>query len=262
MAELAIPVRYCRLSTDPGVPCREEHLERRELAWPLKAQETALVLVDVWDVHYMESHLEDSGRITRERIVPVVEACRRVGIAVVHAPCPQCAAKYPQWVRYAGDDDLFGRPPAEPDEWPPADLRAGKGDYACYAKPVEPRLEETRKRDPERRRIVEAVAPEPEDFVVKSGAQLHRLLKHRRILHLLYAGFATNMCILYRDYGTRAMKDRGYNVILVRDCTTGIEMSETAAAQTLTNAAILEIEMVVGVTTTSEALLTACGQAR
>ena len=77
-------------------------------------------------------------------------------------------------------------------------------------------------------------------------------------MHLFYAGFAANVCVLYRDYGTRAMAKRGYNVILLRDGTCAIEADVTLQDERLLEAAILGIEMWVGSSTTSQALLDAC----
>jgi nicotinamidase-related amidase len=108
------------------------------------------------------------------------------------------------------------------------------------------------------RRILPALTPQPDDFVIATGEQLHRLCHHRKILHLIYAGFAANVCVLYRDYGTRAMSRRGYNVILLRDGTCAIESAETLQEERLLQAAILGIEMFVGSSTTSQALLDAC----
>jgi hypothetical protein len=42
---------------------------------------------------------------------------------------------------------------------------------------------------------------------------------------------------------------------LLRDCTTGIEAHNTVADMTLTRAAILEVEMLLGFTTTSDSLI-------
>jgi hypothetical protein len=60
---------------------------------------------------------------------------------------------------------------------------------------------------------------------------------------LFYAGFNTNACILVRDYGTLAMSQRGYEVILLRDCTTGMEARWTQPELDQTNGAILLLEM-------------------
>ncbi len=62
----------------------------------------------------------------------------------------------------------------------------------------------------------------------------------------------------FRGYGCRALREAGYNVILLRDCTTGIEVSQTVASLDMTNAAIRNIEMKVGISTTGEMLRQAC----
>lgn len=91
-----------------------------------------------------------------------------------------------------------------------------------------------------------------------NGQGLTRFCTEKKILHLFYAGFATNICVQFRDYGCRALREAGYNVILLRDCTTGIEVSQTVASLDMTNAAIRNIEMKVGISTTGEMLRQAC----
>lgn len=260
---LRITVRDYRLWTPPDIPCTERNTNYRERQWDLPVEQCALVLIDVWDLHYNKSHEERSARITRERIVPLLRSCRKVGVTIVHAPSPPVAKHYEAWTRYAGDREL-GYAPAEPKPepaWPPAEFRQRSGPYACFAKPKEPRREEWDK-IVHRRRMIAEVGPEEGDFVIATGEQLQRLLAHRKILHLFFVGFATNMCVLYRDYGTRAMAERGYNVILVRDCTTAIEASDTIDSLALTKAACLEIEMLVGCTTTSDEIVRACDATR
>ena len=163
MADLILPVRYCRIFPDPSVPPREENFHRAELVWSLPAKETALVLIDCWDMPRIESHLERSVRIVEERLAPLARACRAAGVAVVHAPSPQTAAKYPQWVRYAGADTIFEgdwSPPC----WPPEDFRRRAGDYRGYAIPHEPRAVMLQRQ--QERRILPALTPQPEDHVI------------------------------------------------------------------------------------------------
>ncbi len=263
--QINIPVRYYRLWTDLDVDCIEGNFHYVERPWALPTEQTALVMVDVWDIHYIRSHEEISGKITREKIAPLVDACREVGITIIHAPSPSIAAKYPQWVRYAGDTEL-GIPSAgggvgggsNPPDWPPPEFRQRKGEYAQYAQLHEPRREQWYNQFEGKRRIVAAIEPQPEDFVIATGEQLHRLCRHRKILHLLYVGFAANMCVLYRDYGARAMGQRGYNIILLRECTQAIEAHHTFADGGLTEASILAIEMLVGSSSTSDAVVAAC----
>jgi len=255
MADLILPIRYCRIFPEPHIPPREENFRYAKLTWSLPVEETALVLIDCWDISRIESHLERNERIVGERLAPVAKACRKAGITIIHAPSPETATKYPQWVRYAGDETLFEGDYLAPD-WPPEDFRGRRGDYQNYAIPREPRKAMLQRQ--KERSIMSALTPQPQDLVIGTGEQLHRLCRHRRILHLLYAGFAANVCVLYRDYGTRAFGKRGYNIILLRDCTSAIEAQDTLEGELLKKAAILGIEMLVGSTTTSQALLDAC----
>ena len=66
-----VPCRYYRVYTDPGVPCEEHRFHFVERTLPVPADEAALVLVDVWSVHYIDTWLQRAAAITRERIVPL-----------------------------------------------------------------------------------------------------------------------------------------------------------------------------------------------
>lgn len=261
MGPIRLPVRYCELNPPSRTPWTEDRFDLKELVWPISPNEAAFVMVDVWDIHPYQSHLERGEQITRERIAPVVEMCRRTGVAVVHAPSPGQAIKYPQWVRYAGDREIVGAGGAGGSEWPPAEFRSRSGKYARYAKPKSARREKWLKDELPKRKIMPCVEPLPDDFVVANGEQLHRLLRHRKILHLFYAGFATNMCVLHRDYGIVAMQNRGYNTILLRDCTTAIESRETLPDMAHTRTSVSIVEMVFGASATSEDFLKACRKA-
>lgn len=257
MGQITLPVQYCELNVKPGVAWAERNFCLKTLKWTIKPEEAALVMVDVWDIHPYVSHLERGAQITRERIAPVAQACRDIGVAVIHAPSPSQATKYPQWVRYAGAHETSPTPASSPDNWPPADFRARKGKYAKFAKPHSVRRQNWLQNELPKRKIMPCVEPQPDDFVVANGDQLHRLLEHRNILHLFYAGFAANMCVLHRDYGICAMSRRGYNIILLRDCTTAIECRDTLDDMTHTKASVSIVEMVFGVSTTSAELLRA-----
>jgi len=270
-----LPVRWGSVMRSSTAYDNTEASERHvEAVWPIRLNETALVLVDIWDWHSIRTHRERAAELTRSAIVPLVDAARKAGILIIHAPSPEIAVRYEQWLLYAGDaaretavEGLLRRrfgdvlvmsnppgalkpivdsiPPAlkalnpEDSEWPPRDFRERQGEYAAYAKPRPAAWREAvRRRD-----IPEMLRPKPGDYVIASGDQLHRLLKDRKILHLLYAGFATNMCVQNtRDYSMEQMGRRGYNCILLRDCTTGIENASTLDGLLLTKAAILGLE--------------------
>lgn len=256
MPQLALQLRHYHFDFEERAPWREESMHDLVATRTFDPAQVALVLVDCWDRHYLKSYLERTDQIIRERIVPVVDACHDAGITVVHAPSPAQAKRYPQWLQYASDEDLFTPPPpAHQPDWPPQEFRCRHGEYQQFAKPPGAVVQAWRVVEADQRKIVPELEPRDDEFVVASGRQLHRLCHHRKILHLIYVGFATNMCVVARDYGMRAMQQRGYNVILLRDCTTGIEAYDTLETMALTRAAILEVEMLLGFTSTSESLI-------
>lgn len=257
MGELRLQVRYQRHATDEGVRYSEDNFERTYADWSLPPEQAALVMVDCWDRHPIVTHQERAEHICAELIAPVAEACREAGVTVVHAPSPPQAKLYPQWTKYAAEAELFGEEAAAP-PWPPAEFRNREGEYAQFARKPEPQLKRWIEEQLPGRRIIACLEPRPEDFVIATGEQLHRLCRHRGILHLFYCGFAANMCVPGRDYGMRAMHRRGYNIVLLRDCTTAIEAQSTYPQMALTEAAILEVEMLLGFTTTAAELLQAC----
>ncbi len=261
MSTLDITVRYTRELVDSGQPSQESHLKHGELRWQMPVEQAALVLVDCWNDFVLQSITENNHRIGREKIQPAVEASRKAGVAVIHAPSAECARNYPQWRLCADDADLFA-PEKPADPWPPPEFRRAEGPYAAFRVPRighEPMYTEWRKRNPpEAIRVMPFLGPKPEDYVVATGAQLHRLCRHMGILHLFYAGFAANICVQHRDCGMRPMRQRGYNVILLRDCTRAIEQPETLDGMWMTFAAVSDLELKVGSSTTSEELQRAC----
>ena len=258
MSTLDLRVRYFQDSTPMGIPCREDGFVRREIDLALPIDQTAFVLVDVWNIHFIESWLERAKRVTREAIVPALDAARRIGLTIIHAPCPEVASQFPHLARHAPPEQVA------PATWPPPEFRHREGDSAAFRGP--------RDQPPGTGAHWSALAPRlgmsPEitvletDEVIATGQQLHVLLKERRILHLIYCGFATNWCVMHRDYGVRAMGRRGYNIILLRDATTGVEYPDTLASLMVTEGAIREIENQVGFTAANAAFIAACEAAR
>ena len=119
MTTLDLTVRYFQDSTPAGVACREEHFRRREVSMPLPVAQTALVLVDIWNTHFIESWRDRAEQVTTAAIVPVLAAARQAGLTIVHAPSVRVAEQYPQVQRYRS---ASGTAPATPPEWPPGIL--------------------------------------------------------------------------------------------------------------------------------------------
>ncbi|MCY4436780.1 MAG: isochorismatase family protein [Chloroflexi bacterium] len=203
------------------LPYREEHFGFKHASVSIPPSQAAIVLVDCWDEPTIESHGERSAQICRDLIRPLLDACRGLGIAVVHAPSPPVARKFPQWLRYAGDSEL-NPPPKAVSDWPPPDFALRQGAWANLEAHYGEEWLPLRRQHDEIRSIDRAVWPADEDFVIATGDQLHRLCRDGRIRYLFYAGFAANYCVPHRDYGVFAMRERGYCIIMLRDCTTSI----------------------------------------
>jgi len=245
---LHVKPRYYRWHVDPGEEWLEKNTGYARLDWEIPMSQAALVLVDVWDRHYLKEPEERADRIIQETIRPLLPACRTAGLQIIHAPSPPQARKCAAWVGREIQIEVPAGAPipkaarvsAKP--WPPAQFRSKSGPYKKYARPAEPMASD-------RLRILKGlcmhpdVQPEGADVVVATGQELHEFCRNRGILFLFYLGFNTNMCILQRDYGTMAMHTRGYEIIVVRDCTTGMESFETQDALWQTRGAVLFLEM-------------------
>ena len=242
MKTLDLRVRYFQDSTPADVPCRETAFIRREFEMPLPVDETALVLVDLWNVHFIESWIERAAQVTTECVVPAIDAARQAGLTIVHAPSPPVAEQYPQLKRHKPPE------PSTPSAWPPSDFRSREGDYAVYRGPRSqpPSIGIHWDKLASQLAVSPAIDVQDDDFVIATGQQLHELLEERRILHLIFAGFATNWCVLGRDYGIRSMSRYGYNMVLLRDATTGVEFPDTYDNLFTTEIAIREVEQQYG----------------
>lgn len=234
---LHIKPRYHRWHVNPGQEWLETNTGYAHLDWEIPVSRTALVLLDVWQRHYIKETEERAEKIINEKYIPLLAKIREQGMEVIHAPSPEVATKHPNWVKLISEAELT---PAK-DSWPPADFRYQNGPYNAFRRPLEPR--EIERQALPKLTFHPKVTPQPNEAVVANGEELHRYCKKKGILFLLFAGFNTNACILSRDYGATQMSNRGYSVIVLRDCTTGMESKETQPELRQTNGAILLLEM-------------------
>ena len=235
---LQIRPRYHRWHVDPGVEWIETNTEYATLDWSVPLSQSAVVLVDVWDHHYLKDTEARTEVVIKDKLLPLLSACRQSGMPIIHAPSAPQAMKHPNWVALVDHSQLnLPRP-----DWPPAEFRSRSGPYHQYRRPDElrePELVQLR-RD---RQLHPLVQPQPNEAVVATGEELHRYCRQQKIVFLFYAGFNTNACVLVNDYGTLAMSQRGYEVIVIRDCTTGMESRETQSTLSQTHGAVLFLEM-------------------
>jgi nicotinamidase-related amidase len=256
---LRIMVRYLAMHSQGPDDNVEANIWPIEESFEIDPRAIALVLVDTWNKHPVRSHLESTGEVMRRRIAPLLPVLREARIPLVYAPSPDVAPRYPQWQRRFGDRP--SPPPASGSAWPPPELRARTGEYARYARRPGEKPPGYEGPFPEWWAwdgIADAIAPAPDDHVVATGQELHEILSERRVAFPFYVGFATNICVLHRDYGILAMGARGYVPILLRDCTVGIETHDTLPEMLATRMAIHDVERRY-YTADSADLIRACG---
>jgi len=253
---LSLKVRYFQDSTPADVKCREEYFVRRELQMKLPVIKTALVLVDLWNVHFIDSWIERAEQITRDSILPAIAMSRAAGITIIHAPSPEVARQY----RPAARNQKTHIPDSSRADWPPLEFRQREGEYEAFRGPRDQPPGIGAHWDPIRPylSISSAVEVEEKDVVVASGDELHEVLAERKILHLIYAGFATNWCVLGRDYGIRNMARSGYNIVFLRDCTAGVEFPDTLDELFVTELSVREIEQQFGFSVSNEDYFVGC----
>ena len=254
MDQLHVSARRYLTFAPAGEESIEANFRYQEQALDLDTAETALMLVDCWDHHYIDTHLSRAKEIVSSRLASFTDFCRNAGVLVVHAPGLGVVKRYVDWMENPGDWD---RDAPEPD-WPPDDFRDRSGRYSNFQLfgPT-PELDAWSDYSGNRMGIMPELGPEPGDVAVADGDQLHSLLRKKRILHLLYAGFATNWCVTNKNYGMRAMSTRGYNVLLLRDATTAVEAHDTFGDETMKKIAIRTAEMMTGFSTTCAGILEA-----
>ena len=206
--------------------------------------ECAFFLVDVYGTGYSDGEprpqreplwfagsFEREREMIVERIVPSVNAARSAGMPLVYANNSNPLV--------AGDRSQFG-----------AVLRRTHGLTDG---------ERWRTERPEEFEYSACIRPQPGDYEVKKlfysgfhGTFLDTLLRNLGVNTLISVGFATNACL--HTTLTDAMY-RNFRVVLIRDCTLGMECDDTYRDLSLTRAFIRFIETHVGYTSTSSAFL-------
>ncbi len=126
MGNLRLPVRYFCMHNQGQDDILESNTRYTEAEWKIDPEQSALVLVDFWTTHILQSHLERCGSIIEKNIAPLLPAARKAGFTIIYGPGFNNAKKYPGWEKYAEKPEL-DPPKAEPPDWPPEDFRKRAG---------------------------------------------------------------------------------------------------------------------------------------
>lgn len=204
---LKLQLRHQTLARDARGRTVWQVVERPE-AWP--ADETALLLCDVWDRHW--------SRGANERLEPllprmdqVVRAARRLGVRILHAPSDTMAF-------YEGTparQRVQAAPPIEPPpllerEDPPLPVDAEDGGTDTG----EPTWHKAWSRQHPAIHI-----DQEHDGISDQGREVYSFLRGEGRSRLLIMGVHTNMCVLRRSFAIKQMVRWGMQVVLLRDLT-------------------------------------------
>ena len=198
---------------------------------------------------------------SKRKDTPIIDGLPTARATVDSCPAPNVAKHYSDWQPKPHQTAETATETNQSTQWPPLDFRRKSGLYADFAKPKEARQNEIDHLTANRQMHPD-VRPKGTDVVITDSQELHRFCSQRQILFLFYLGFNTNACILMRDYGTLEMGMRGYGIIVLRDCTTGIESYQTHDQLWQTRGAVLFLEMFSKYSITSPELIDSLASSR
>jgi len=174
----------------------------------LPVEKTAVLICDMWDKHWCRGATERVGGLVT-RMAPFLEAARKQGIQIIHAPSETMDfyQDAPQRKRILAIGPVDPPPPLVlPDPPLPIDDKGGGCD-------TEDQFYKAWTREHPGLRIAES------DVISDSGAEIYSFLRERGIRNLLVMGVHVNMCILNRSFAIKKMTSWGIRCILVRDLT-------------------------------------------
>jgi len=176
----------------------------------IPAASIAAIICDMWDKHWCRGANERVA-VMAPRMNEVVKAARAAGITIIHAPS--------ETMEFYKDSPARARALAAPHvplpepmvrEVPPlpiddSDGGSDTGETSWYTA-------WTRQHP-----LIEI--DEERDAISDDGQEIWNLLHEGGLRQLMVMGVHTNMCILDRPFGIKAMVERGVSTALVRDLT-------------------------------------------
>lgn len=179
-----------------------------------EAEKTAIIICDVWNTMKCKIPADRVAELAA-RINEVVEAARKLGVLIVHAP----SGTMDFYKNTRARQRCLDAPKAEtpvPLEWNhlnpereaplPIDDSDGGWEGPLADGP------------PPQSRQHPAIKIADED-AIGDGPEIFYLLEQRGIENVILTGVHTNMCVLGRPFGIRQLTYLGKNVLLLRDLT-------------------------------------------
>jgi nicotinamidase-related amidase len=224
---LSVPAGMAQAKVKPGTPIRISLQQRtpsdldpggylitsRIENW--QPAETAIIICDMWDRHWCNDATARVAEIA-PAMNEVLAIARDKGVKIVHAPSDclnfyndhparKAARKYKD-KKIAALADGSKLPSEENAVWP-----VDQSDEGCENAECKPHTAWSRQ--------IDALTVEDQDLISDSGAEIGAYFRKKGIKNVILVGVHTNMCVIGRSFGLRAMKRMGMNVVLMRDMT-------------------------------------------
>jgi hypothetical protein len=90
--------------------------------------------------------------------------------------------------------------------------------------------------------------PLPEEMIFDDEQEFKNYISANQIGALLYAGYALNMCVMYREEGMVPMSRSNIRSLVLRDCTKALETAETLPYEGTYTAIMNQIDLIWGTT--------------
>jgi nicotinamidase-related amidase/type 1 glutamine amidotransferase len=181
--------------------------------------QTAIIVCDMWDRHWCKDATDRVAEFA-PALNEVLNTARERGVTIVYAPS-DCIDYYRNYagrleakkyldkkIKAIADAYNFkGKLPTEEGAVWPVD----QSDEGCENEGLRPRRVWNKQ--------IASLTITSGDLISDSGGEIGSYFKKKGIKNVILTGVHTNMCIIGRSFGLRAMKQMGMNVVLMRDMT-------------------------------------------
>lgn len=212
-----------------------------------RVNETAIIVVDMWDNHYCKSALSSVVELAPSMNLFLTRV-RSFGASVIHVPSNvhHFYSKYPQRLKvlqmhkeYMSKRKIkISRKTYRPKERQPLELGKERG---CLDKP-------TPKVSIVWRRQTKVLYISEKDFIMRSNREeLLAILHSQKLNNIVYVGVAANVCVLKRSFGIVSMSEAGFgkhNMAICRDLTDVMYNPELAPFVSLKEALQIQLDFI------------------
>jgi len=187
---------------------RRDEAGVHEVISDFQPSKSAFILCDMWDKHWCRGANERLAPIV-EKARPLLDAARRKGVIIIHAPSDTMDfyRDAPQR-RAALNTPRAAAPVSRNIDAPPLPIDDSGGGCDTGEKSFKAWT-----------RQHAGIPIAAEDYVTDKGEEVYSILKARGVETLFIMGVHTNMCILNRTFAIKQMTRWGVRCILIRDLT-------------------------------------------